>query len=511
MANNKRTTSKKSSSSLEKSIKKGAKKVYKKNKNKPVFWIVLLILIIIIAGAAIFFVKMNPNLIKDLTDTKNTTSEISGTKESNIVPSDSKNTTPEISGTKESNINPSDTKNTTTHVHHDEKMEGVVYDDFQIHFLEFSSDSAGDSVYIKAGDTDILIDAGNKNDNSEKLKSQIDNYCHDNKLEYVIITHGDSDHITSFYGSSKKNGLLYTYDVGTIIYNQNTNKSNKTTSLYSNLMRAVDYCVSKGTTRKYAHEYFEEDKLTAKSDSYIKLSDNVEMDILYNPYYFTKTDDENNYSVCTLFKYTSGTETHNFLLTGDLEKEGEEALVKHYQKGTYGTLPHVDLYKGGHHGSKTSSNTILLDTITPDICCVCSCAGTNEYTTDYTNQFPTQQFINRIAKYTEKVYITGLYENGSFKPMNGRITISCGFDSNTNKVEVGIAATNNLIKLKDSDWFNETIYVKNYKEATSKDLDNINSCPHGNNSDKAGSNIFYTKDDPNVKAVPRRIWPSYGV
>ena len=180
-------------------------------------------------------------------------------------------------------------------------------------------------------------------------------------------------------------------------------------------------------------------------------------------------------------------------------------MVEHYSKGTYGSLPHVDLYKGGHHGSKTSSTSKFLAAITPDICCVCTCAGTNEYTTDYTNQFPTQQFINRIAKYTDKVYVTGLYENGEFKSMNGKITVSCG-KNESGKVEVAVASTNNLTKLKDTTWFNETIYVKDYKEATSTDLDDINSCAHGTNSAKNGDNTFYTKDTAGVTAVKRRVW-----
>lgn len=462
------------SKKTKKTVERTAKKIYKKNKKKPVFWIILIIALLLVIGLVAGYIYMNPDILSGLKHNNNDDTTTS-TKPNNSSSSNS--------------------------------VEGVIYDDFQIHFLEFENNSAGDSIYIKAGDNDILIDAGNKKDNSTKLSKQINEYCTDNKLEYVIVTHGDQDHIQSFIGSSANatNGLLYTYDVDNIIYNNTTTKSSK---IYQALVSAINKKKESGTTVTYAKDFFESDNLTAKSSATIKLSDYVTMQVLWNKYYFTTSSDENNYSVSVLFNYTKGSDTHNFILTGDLEKEGEEAMVAHYSSSTYGTLPHVDLYKGGHHGSKTSSTNKLLSAITPEICCVCTCAGTNEYTTDYTNQFPTQHFINRIAQYTDKVYVTGLYSNGTFSSMNGQLIVSCGTNSTTNQVEVSVASTNNLTKLKDSEWFNETIYVKNYKEASSTDLDDVNSTPHGDNSAKSGDNTFYTASDEGVTAVKRRIWPS---
>ena len=46
------------------------------------------------------------------------------------------------------------TSTSTTHNHTSpsiNKNEGVVYDDFQIHFMTLGNDKAGDSIYIKAG------------------------------------------------------------------------------------------------------------------------------------------------------------------------------------------------------------------------------------------------------------------------------------------------------------------------------------------------------------------------
>ena len=59
---------------------------------------------------------------------------------------------------------------------------------------------------------------------------------------------------------------------------------------------------------------------------------------------------------------------------------------------------------------------------------------------------------------------------------NGTIIVSC------NGSETAISASNNLTKLKDSDWFNQEIYVKDGKYADSS--------------------------IPGAIKVPQRVWPS---
>ena len=189
----------------------------------------------------------------------------------------------------------------------------------------------------------------------------------------------------------------------------------------------------------------------------------------------------------------------HFLLTGDLEHEGEEALAAYYDGSTNEkTLPHVELFKAGHHGSKTSSNDCLLDLITPSICTVCCCAGSSEYTYFNDNTFPTQEFINRIAKHTDQVYVTSMLDTNAsreaneqvFKSLNGNIIVSCDGS------QIGLAASNNLTKLKDSDWFNELIAVK-------VDDKNRNTICSGNKQKD-----YYISTDEGVIMVPRRTWPT---
>ena len=405
---------------------------------------------------------------------------------------------------------------------HKDIVEDVLYDDFQIHFMMLGNDAAGDSIYIKAGDTDILIDAGSESNSFTTTSAYINQYCKDKKLEYVIATHGDADHIAAFpkffqnyavdtcidfscetseqFQSFKSSGAKSrSYFAGTT----------KTTATYGNYLKARDQYAKHHYT---AGECFK--NLNGASSQY-QLSDNVTMTFLYNYYYFDNdnnnkadSDDENNFSVCTLFSYIKDGKSQHFILTGDLELEGEKKMAAYYDGSTKEkTLPEVELYKAGHHGSKTSSNDCLLSIIKPKICVVCCCAGTSEYTYNVQHQFPTQSFINHIAKYTSRVYVTTVLENkgGSWThtAMNGNVIISEGING------IGIKASNNLTKLKDSEWFNRKIYA--VESFTYKDNENGDSFKVYKNCDKTGTTDYYTKDTPNAVLIKQRIWPSYGI
>lgn len=373
---------------------------------------------------------------------------------------------------------------------HRDVVENVMYDDFQVHFMTMDNDKAGDAVYIKAGNTDVLIDAGSRANSYPTTSAYINNYCKDNKIEYVIATHGDQDHIDGFpkYFQNYTIDTVIDFTPETFAQYQEFRKSGKsnrsyfpgttkTSNTYGSYLEARD---------KYAkHHYTAGDcfKNQNGASSQYQLSEYVTMTILYNYYYFDNnndnkldTTDENNVSVCTLFTYTKNNESQHFMFTGDLEIEGEEEMAKYYDGSTKEkTLPEVELFKAGHHGSKTSSNDCLLDIIKPKMCVVCCCCGSDEYTGVTDNQFPTQAFINRIARWTSRVYVTSMLEtftietatedakktgvstggqyvhSSGYKDMNGNVCVSC------NGTNVGLKASNNLTKLKDSEWFNTTI------------------------------------------------------
>ena len=127
----------------------------------------------------------------------------------------------------------------------------------------------------------------------------------------------------------------------------------------------------------------------------------------------------------------------------------------------------MELYKAGHHGSKTSSTTNLLEKIQPKMCVVCCCAGSFEYKAKPENTFPTQDFINRISPYTDKVFVPiminfiqtegvntatkddDVYKNdGEYQLLNGNITVTSDAAKG-----VYVVCSNNETLLKDTNWF----------------------------------------------------------
>ncbi len=328
--------------------------------------------------------------------------------------------------------------------------------ELSIHFLELGNKYTGDSIFIKAGDTDILIDAGSRKNSAATLSNYIDLYCTDGTLEYVIATHADQDHIAGFVGSSGQ-GIFDKYQCNNIIDFNLSNKELKNDSgnktLYSQYLDKRNELVAQGTNHYSALDCY--NNANGASRVY-QLCDTVEMEILYNYFYEHKSSDENNYSVCLLIRQfvdgynfdnrndpNNAEYTKNYLFTGDLEIEGEQYLVE------YNTLPQVELFKAGHHGSKTSSNDCLLEVIKPKVVCVCCCAGSDEYTSNTQNQFPTQAMIDRVAAYTDAVYVTSIANDTEkgFQSFNGNIVYTCS----GGKVTMYFSESD--VKLKDSDWF----------------------------------------------------------
>ena len=319
--------------------------------------------------------------------------------------------------------------------------------DLSVHFLTLGNEYTGDCVYIKAGDNDILVDAGSRANSVPTIQSYLSNYMTDNVLEYVIVTHADQDHIAGFAAS---NGLFSIYECQTIIDFAKSNKKlttdNGGKTLYAKYLENRDDEVSQGAKRYSAQECIAQ---TGGAKKEYQLTSEIKITILDQRFYRDYSSDENNYSVC--FMLTHG--QRNFLFTGDLEADGETSLVN------LNTLPEVELFKAGHHGSKTSSNDNLLNVIKPKIVCVCCCAGSTEYTQNIANMFPTQDFINRVAKHTDKVYVTSRmvikydeekkkYVNvGEVKPMNGNIVVM------STDTEVKVDCSFNNLKLKETKWF----------------------------------------------------------
>ncbi len=364
-------------------------------------------------------------------------------------------------------------------------------DPISIHFIDREEQYSGDSIYIKVGENDILIDAGARKGSAKAIEDYLEDssrsaYVSDNKLEYVISTHAHQDHIAGMMGTAKA-GILYRYQVDNLIdfsyadaqdgknvinnadpenskgdsrfvsykdtYVSGSSTKSYSTELYKDYVEARNYALSKGTIWKTAGE------LCNPSSDYsytVSLGKGVSMTLLYSFFYdhtsaeikslessYVRSNfsDQNDYSLCLLF--TQG--SRHFLFTGDAESYAEHSLVK------YNSLPKVDLFKAGHHGSYTASSDELLNAVDPKMCVVTCCAGNKEYASDAAHTFPAQEFIDRIAKHTDRVYVTTLGsfdDKNHYEPFNGSIVAS--YDSSCNE---SLLFSDNDTKLKDSAWF----------------------------------------------------------
>ena len=315
------------------------------------------------------------------------------------------------------------------------KVRVTEVDEISINFLELGNKYTGDSTFIKVGETDILIDAGSRQNSATTIANFVDTYCEDGILEYVIATHAHQDHIAGFVGSNSDEGIFKRYKIDTLI---DFSLTNATSQIYKDYVKLRDEKVASGDI---AHHYTANDCIEANGvTEFFEVGAGVMMEILDQRFYRETTSDENNYSVCALF--TQG--ENNYLFTGDLEKEGEESLV------ALNNLPECVLFKGGHHGSYTANTDALLSVIKPKNVCICCCAGSDEYTKTPANMFPAQDAVDRIAKYTDQVFVTTVVSDvePGYKSMNGNIT----FYSEKGKAYT-VTGSNNSVILKDTDWF----------------------------------------------------------
>lgn len=332
------------------------------------------------------------------------------------------------------------------------------YDPISFHFLDLKIRYTGDCTYIKAGENDILIDAGARQASAAIIDEYLGQHVEDGKLEYVIATHAHQDHIAGFVGNADdslpggRTGILYQYKVDTLI---DFPLTDATTNIYKNYKVAVEHAVEEGATHYTALQCVKEE---AGAKKVYDLGKGLTMEVLYNYFYdHDKSDfkkdfpemggsfsEENDFSVSLLFRQGEKA----MLFTGDSEEWSEHSLV------TQNDLPeNVVLYKGGHHGSYTANGEELLRATSPDAIVFECTAGNDEYASTPEHSFPAQETIDRIAPYTERVYVTqqGDWEDSAhFEPLNG--TVVASYDSMGNE---SFSFTGSDLPLKDSEWFLE--------------------------------------------------------
>jgi competence protein ComEC len=86
---------------------------------------------------------------------------------------------------------------------------------------------------------------------------------------------------------------------------------------------------------------------------------------------------------------------YDVLITGDMDSGVERRLVK------YGDLPDIELLVVGHHGSRYSTDAVLLETTRPETAAISVGAG-NRY------GHPAEETLSRLNEYDVTIYRTDL-------------------------------------------------------------------------------------------------------
>lgn len=229
--------------------------------------------------------------------------------------------------------------------------------DMEVHFIDVGQ---GDSTLIKAGDHAMLIDAG---DNSEGTAVQ--SYLNSQnveKLDYVIGTHPDADHIGGL------DVVIYKFDCKKVFMPDIASD----TKTYDDVIQALKSKNQKAQVPKLGKTY--------------SLGDATFTVIAPVKEYGNET---NNWSIGIVLQYGE----NRFLFTGDAEKEAEDDIL------AKGEDISADVYKASHHGSKTGSSDDFLDKVNPEYA-VISCGEGNKY------GHPSAQTLNNFRSRGIKTFRT---------------------------------------------------------------------------------------------------------
>ena len=245
---------------------------------------------------------------------------------------------------------------------------------FSLHVIDMGQ---GDALLLSKDGKYALIDAGETMSPSEReSREAIFAYLDSlgvKKLEFLLLTHQDYDHIGSALDVLKR------YDVG-VVYDNGVEHTSKT---YENLMA---YLVEEDVNYKVVRDG---DKVTSPWPEVMIEVVSPPQDLIYSG----KKADVNENSI--VLKVTYG--SVSYLLTGDAEEKAEEYIL------STKTDIDADILKAGHHGSSSSSTKSFLAKVTPDVITI-SCGEDNDY------GHPHIEPLENFAKFTtaEKIFRTDI-------------------------------------------------------------------------------------------------------
>ena len=222
----------------------------------------------------------------------------------------------------------------------------------------------------------ILIDTGgvkNYIDNTinERVGENIVSYLNSlgiNKIDYLILSHGDFDHIGNFY----------------IIQNK------------INIKNVVFNC----------GEFNDLEKDIIKNiNSYCSCIDSINLNGYVFSFLNTKKFNNENDNSSVIYTEFAG---YKFMFMGDAGVEKEKDILDKYN------ISNVDVLKIGHHGSKTSSSKEFIDKINPNYSII-SVGKNNRY------GHPNKEVLNNLSN--SKIYRTDQDGSIMFKIKNNKLKI----------------------------------------------------------------------------------------
>lgn len=203
----------------------------------------------------------------------------------------------------------------------------------------------GDAIFIQAPNgNQVLVDGGPDAGVLDELAKVMPPT--DRSLDAIIVSHPHADHIGGLPA------VLEQYDVGAII----EAGENYDSSIFRTWHQAVD--------REGAQ------KIDATAGLTLNLGQDLAITVLHplQSAAGVTTKSPHDYNVTAMLKYGQ----MEILLTGDMEADVEQELI------AVGINLDTDILKVGHHGSKTSTSSSLLNSATPEVA-VISVGNKNRY------------------------------------------------------------------------------------------------------------------------------------
>ena len=234
--------------------------------------------------------------------------------------------------------------------------------------IKFIDVGQGEAILIALPEKTMLIDAG-PTGSAPKIAQVLQELGRD-KIDYLVATHPDEDHIGGMAD------VISNTQIGTIYAPNKTNN----TATYRKFLAAIQNNNLQITL--------------AEVGTIIDQTNNYKLEILW-PTKDANFPDTNDYSI--IIKLTVGTKT--FLFTGD----APTSAILDANPG------HIDVLKLSHHGSRTGTNEQLVRRLSPTYAVL-------SYALDNSYGHPMQSVLNALHKHSVEVWGTGA---------NGTITITC--------------------------------------------------------------------------------------